>query len=192
MRPSDSKVGGGAGDKDVLASSGRGIVVGERYVCLEFSISVPTTNDVLNTFSILILTLQPPTAMTENRVIVTYTTASSLLSTETWKQIHTALKVQFPLRNIHWKPPSASSILTIQELDVKLVPFENVRDEHASQIPMTLLEKPLLHIYVVACEVSDTLNVLYMSLSIEQLYSQVTLKHTKTRSRDKSKIGITQ
>ncbi|EKM83061.1 hypothetical protein AGABI1DRAFT_118454 [Agaricus bisporus var. burnettii JB137-S8] len=93
--------------------------------------------------------------MAENRVIVTYTTASSLLSTETWKQIHAALKVQFPLRNIHWKPASGSSILTIQELDVKLVPFENVRDEHASQIPMTLLEKPLLHIYVVACEPGD-------------------------------------
>jgi hypothetical protein len=90
---------------------------------------------------------------TGNRPTISYTTATSFLLTDTWKQIQTALKAQFPLRNIHWKSPSQSSILTIQELEVNLVPFENVRDEHASQIPMTLLEKPLLHIYVVTCEV---------------------------------------
>lgn len=91
--------------------------------------------------------------MAENRAIVSYTTASSFLLTGAWKQIQGALKAQFPLRNIHWKPASRPNILTIQELDVKLVPFESVRDEHVSQIPMTLLEKPLLHIYVVTCEV---------------------------------------
>lgn len=91
--------------------------------------------------------------MAENRAIVTYTTAASFLLTGAWKQIQGALKAQFPLRNIHWKPASRPNILTIQELDVKLVPFESVRDEHVSQIPMTLLEKPLLHIYVVTCEV---------------------------------------
>lgn len=91
--------------------------------------------------------------MAENRAIVTYTTAPTFLLTGAWKQIQAVLKAQFPLRNIHWKPPSRSSVLTIQELDVKFVPFESVRDEHASQIPTTLLEKPLLHIYVVTCEV---------------------------------------
>ncbi|KXN82613.1 Trafficking protein particle complex subunit 10 [Leucoagaricus sp. SymC.cos] len=93
--------------------------------------------------------------MAENHAIVTYTTAPSFLPTGAWKQIQNALKAQFPLRNIHWKPPSRPSILTIQELEVKLIPFENFRDEHASQIPMTLLEKPLLHIYVVTCEPGD-------------------------------------
>jgi hypothetical protein len=118
--------------------------------------------------------------MAENRAIVTYTTAASFLPTGAWKQIQTALKAQFPLRNIHWKPSSGSSILTIQELDVRFVPFENVRDEHASQIPVTLLVKPLLHIYVVTCEVLHTVNVLCMCLSIEKLHSQVILKYTKT------------
>ncbi|KAF9452305.1 hypothetical protein P691DRAFT_805187 [Macrolepiota fuliginosa MF-IS2] len=93
--------------------------------------------------------------MAENRAIVSYTTAPSFLLTGAWKQIQVALKAQFPLRNIHWKPLSRSSILTIQELDVKFVPFESVRDEHVSQIPMTLLEKPLLHIYVITCEPGD-------------------------------------
>ncbi|KAF5358539.1 hypothetical protein D9756_001945 [Leucocoprinus leucothites] len=93
--------------------------------------------------------------MTANRPIVSYTTAPSFLLTGAWKQIQAALQAQFPLRNIHWKPPSGSSLLTIQELEVDFVPFETVRDEHASQIPMTLLDRPLLHIYVVTCEPGD-------------------------------------
>jgi hypothetical protein len=97
--------------------------------------------------------------MAENRPIVTYTTASSFLPTGAWNKIQATLKAQFPLRNIHWKPSSGSSLLTIQELDVRLIPFENVRDEHASQIPVTLLVKPLLHIYVVTCEVLHVANI---------------------------------
>jgi len=91
--------------------------------------------------------------MIANRPIVSYATAPSFLLTGTWKQIQAALRAQFPLRNIHWKPPSGSSILTIQQLDVNFVPFESVRVEHTSQVPVTLLDKPLLHIYVVTCEV---------------------------------------
>lgn len=148
MRPRDLKVGEGGGEVDVLASSGGGIEVSRDNLCSDriFDIRVPTINS-------LVFGLHLSSAMAENRAIVTYTTASSFLLTGAWKQIQAALRAQFPLRNIHWKPASGSSILTIQELDVKLVPFESVRDEHASQIPMTLLEKPLLHIYVVTCEV---------------------------------------
>lgn len=91
--------------------------------------------------------------MATNRPVVSYTTAPSFLLTGAWKQIQAVLGAQFPLRNIHWKPPSGSSILTIQELDVNFIPFETVRVEHTSQVPMTLLDKPLLHIYVVTCEV---------------------------------------
>lgn len=103
--------------------------------------------------------------MVQNRAVISYTTAPSFLSTGAWKQIQAALNAQFPLRNIHWKTPSRSSIVTIQELEVKPVSFESVRDEHASQIPTTLLEKPLLHIYVVTCEVLTlTCSDLYASL----------------------------
>jgi len=91
--------------------------------------------------------------MAANRPIVSCATAPSFLLTGAWKQIQATLRAQFPLRNIHWKPPSGSSILTIQQLDVNFVPFETVRVEHTSQVPVTLLDKPLLHIYVVTCEV---------------------------------------
>ncbi|KAJ7273596.1 trafficking protein particle complex subunit 10 [Mycena haematopus] len=72
-----------------------------------------------------------------------------------WDQIHTALLAQLPLRNIHWKSPSRPSIRTIQELDISLVPLESLRDEHTSQIPATLLEKPFLNMYIVTCEDTD-------------------------------------
>lgn len=44
------------------------------------------------------------------------------------------------------------SVKTIQELEAALVYFESLREEH-TQVPVTLLEKPLLHVYIVYCEV---------------------------------------
>lgn len=47
---------------------------------------------------------------------------------------------------------------SIQELDVKLVPFETLKeDQAASQVPQTVLEKPLLHLYIFTCEVNTSL-----------------------------------
>ncbi|KAJ7470648.1 trafficking protein particle complex subunit 10 [Mycena latifolia] len=89
------------------------------------------------------------------RVLVSYSGAQAFLSSGSWDQIHTALLAQLPLRNIHWKSPSRPSIRTIQELDISLVPLESLRDEHTSQIPATLLEKPFLNIYIVTCEDTD-------------------------------------
>ncbi|KAJ7740726.1 trafficking protein particle complex subunit 10 [Mycena maculata] len=89
------------------------------------------------------------------RVLVSYSGAQSFLSSGNWNQIHTSLLAQLPLRNIHWKSPSRPSIRTIQELDISLVPLESLRDEHTSQIPATLLEKPFLNIYIVSCEDTD-------------------------------------
>ncbi|KAF8212360.1 trafficking protein particle complex subunit 10 [Mycena galopus ATCC 62051] len=89
------------------------------------------------------------------RVLVSYSGLQSFLSSGSWDQIHTALLAQLPLRNIHWKSPSRPSIRTIQELDISLVPLESLRDEHTSQIPATLLEKPFLNMYIVTCEDND-------------------------------------
>ncbi|KAJ6455695.1 trafficking protein particle complex subunit 10 [Mycena sanguinolenta] len=89
------------------------------------------------------------------RVLVSYSGAQAFLSSGSWDQIHTALLAQLPLRNIHWKSPSRPSIRTIQELDISLVPLESLRDEHTSQIPATLLEKPFLNMYIVTCEDND-------------------------------------
>ncbi|KAJ7156089.1 trafficking protein particle complex subunit 10 [Mycena crocata] len=89
------------------------------------------------------------------RVLVSYSGTQAFLSSDNWDQIHTALVAQLPLRNIHWKSPSRPSIRTIQELDISLVPLESLRDEHTSQIPATLLEKPFLNVYIVTCEDTD-------------------------------------
>jgi hypothetical protein len=88
------------------------------------------------------------------RVLVTFSAPSSFLSSDNWRQFYAALLSQLPLRNIHWKSASRPSLRTIQELDVTLVPVDTLRDEHASQVPATLLEKPLLNIYIVTCEVN--------------------------------------
>lgn len=92
--------------------------------------------------------------MSLQRVLVTYAAPPSFLSSDQWKQIHDALLAQLPLRNIHWKPQIRPSIRTIQALDVQLVTLDAKRDEHTSQIPSSLLEKPLLNIYFVICEVN--------------------------------------
>jgi hypothetical protein len=86
------------------------------------------------------------------RVLVSFSAPKSILSSVKWQQVQTAISAQLPLRNIHWKLASRRSIRTIQELDVGLVSLETVRDEY-SQIPITLLEKPLLNIYIVVCQV---------------------------------------
>jgi hypothetical protein len=94
--------------------------------------------------------------MSTQRVIVTYSAPQPFLSSDQWIQLRDALSAQLPLRNIHWKPqtrPSTPSIRTIQELEVQLVPLNTVRDENTSQVPYSLLERPLLNIYVVTCEV---------------------------------------
>lgn len=96
--------------------------------------------------------------MSEQRVTITYTAPQPFLSTETWKQVHAALLSQLPLRNLHWKSSTRPTIRTIQELNTSFVPADTVRDEHhTSQVPQTLLERPLLDAYVVMCEVSPQL-----------------------------------
>lgn len=88
-------------------------------------------------------------------VLVTFAAPPSFQSSDSCKQVIAALRSQLPLRNIHWRSASRPSIHTIQELEVSLVALDSLRDELTSQVPLTLLEKPLLNLYVVACEVSE-------------------------------------
>ncbi|KAF8652735.1 hypothetical protein AX16_004233 [Volvariella volvacea WC 439] len=90
-----------------------------------------------------------------HRVLTSYASPTLFLNSGNWRQIQEALRSQLPLRNVHWKSASRASIRTIQELDITLVNFDTLRDEHTSQIPATLLEKPLLNMYIVHCEDSD-------------------------------------
>ncbi|KII88634.1 hypothetical protein PLICRDRAFT_110377 [Plicaturopsis crispa FD-325 SS-3] len=94
--------------------------------------------------------------MPDHPTRITYAAAPSFLASETWKEAHKALLSQLPLRNIHWKSASRPSIRTIQELDVTLVPLYTVRDDHTSQIPVTILEKPFMNIYITTCEDLDS------------------------------------
>ncbi|KAK0228424.1 hypothetical protein IW262DRAFT_607322 [Armillaria fumosa] len=88
-------------------------------------------------------------------VLVSYSGSPFFLASPSWTQIQHAFNSQLPLRNIHWKSPSRTSLRTIQELNVTLVNLDSIRDEHTSQVPINLLEKPLLNIYVVNCEDAD-------------------------------------
>ncbi|WOO84693.1 Trafficking protein particle complex subunit 10 [Vanrija pseudolonga] len=61
---------------------------------------------------------------------------------------------QFPLRNLHWKSTSRTSLRTIQEVDVRLVDLGDVPPpkEHVSG---SVLETPLVNICFVACDDAD-------------------------------------
>lgn len=90
--------------------------------------------------------------MSPDAVLVTYAASPTFLSSDLWKQFQAALLAQLPLQNIHWKSTSRPSIRTIQQLNVKLVPLDSIRDEQTTQIPLTILERPLLNLYIVVCE----------------------------------------
>ena len=120
---------------------------------------------------------ETPNSSTQ-RVLVSYTAPPIFLASPNWKKVHAALLGQLPLRNIHWKS-AKGAVKTIQDLDINLVPFESLRDEHASQIPVTLLEKPLLHVYIVHCEVNYPWQRLFQSNS---KFIRITIwKHTGIR-----------
>ena len=100
--------------------------------------------------------------MAVQRVTVTYAASPNLQSqTDLWDQLQSAIVAQLPLRNLHWKSASRSAIRTVQELPINLVPFDSVSGEHASQIPGSWLERPLLNFFVVACDVSSVLRIKY-------------------------------
>ena len=92
--------------------------------------------------------------MASQKVIITYSAPPAYLATDQWKQLHAALSSQLPLRNLHWKSASRPAIRTIQELKVDLVAVDTLRDEHTSQVPQSILERPLLNAFIVVCEVS--------------------------------------
>ncbi|KAI6045646.1 trafficking protein particle complex subunit 10 [Pisolithus marmoratus] len=94
--------------------------------------------------------------MANQRVLVTYAAAQSFQSSDSWTHFLAALRSLLPLRNLHWKSTSHPNLRSVQELDVALVPLDSLRDEHTSQVPVSLLEKPLLNLYVLSCEDAET------------------------------------
>jgi len=96
--------------------------------------------------------------MAVQRVTVTYAASPNLQSqNDLWDQLQSAIAAQLPLRNLHWKSASRAAIRTVQELPINLVSFDSVSGEHASQIPGSWLERPLLNFYVLTCDVRSAL-----------------------------------
>lgn len=123
----------------------------------------------------------------DQRVIVTYSAPSTFLQSDSWQQFFPTLKAQLPLHNLHWKSASRPSIRTIQELQIDLVPLEAAKDEPASQIPTTLLERPLLNVYVVICEVSLCPYDTYIMLTLDAIRMP---KPTNLAYESNSRTGI--
>jgi hypothetical protein len=86
------------------------------------------------------------------KVIVTYSGPLAFLQSDHWKQVHAALAVQLPLRTLHWRSAARPSVKTIQVLDVDLVPLDEAKYESTSQVPQSVLGRPLLNLYVFVCE----------------------------------------
>ena len=112
-------------------------------------------------------------------VIISYAAPPTFLASPNWSKVYSTILSLIPLRNLHWKPASRPSIRTIQELNVSLVPFENFPDEVASQFPGTLLEKPLLHLFILHCEVCDVFPIMIVCRNLNP-HCRITIwKRTK-------------
>jgi hypothetical protein len=89
--------------------------------------------------------------MPPREVLVTYT-AHPTGSADVHHAI-SAINSQLPLRNLHWKPSNRTSLRTIQELDVRLVELGEAAGG-AQGLGGSVLERPLVNLCLVVCEVS--------------------------------------
>jgi hypothetical protein len=62
------------------------------------------------------------------------------------------LRAQLPLRNLHWKPSTRTSLRTILEVDVEMVELGDVPTGIRSGLG-SVLEQPLVNMCLVVCEV---------------------------------------
>ena len=64
-----------------------------------------------------------------------------------------------------------------------LVALDSLRDELTSQVPLTLLEKPLLNLYIVTCEVGGLLFqhrfIIYTPIQDNEVYKSTVKKQIK-------------
>lgn len=88
--------------------------------------------------------------MPPRQVLVTYTAHPP--GSAHIRQAINAINGHLPLRNLHWKPSNRTSLRTIQELDVRLVELGDAAGG-AQGIGASLLERPLVNLCLVVCEV---------------------------------------
>jgi len=107
--------------------------------------------------------------MTTSRIKVSYSAPTNFLASDQWTQIRTALEARLPLRYLVRKPRTAtattsntspptpssneSHVEKIDTLQVELVALDSMKDEGSSQVPSSILDRPLVNLYFFACEV---------------------------------------
>jgi hypothetical protein len=107
--------------------------------------------------------------MTASRIKISYSAPTNFLASDQWIQIRTALEAHLPLRSLIWRPSSTaaaapnaatstpnvdeSHVQRVDTLQVELIALDALKDEGSSQIPSSVLERPLVNLYFFACEV---------------------------------------
>ena len=91
-------------------------------------------------------------AFMDQRVLISHAAPKDFQGTQNWTKVCTSISSRLPLRNVTLRSPR-NATTPIADLNVSLVPLESVREESVSQIPGSVLEKPLLHLYILYCQV---------------------------------------
>lgn len=89
--------------------------------------------------------------MPSRQVIVTYTLYPS--GNLSLQHAISGIGSQLPLRNLHWKSSSRTSLRTIQELEVDLLELGEVPSTK-DHVAGSLLESPLVNLCLIVCDVS--------------------------------------
>jgi hypothetical protein len=90
--------------------------------------------------------------MAARDVLVTYTLYPS--GNGDLRTALSGLGATFPLRNLHWKPTSRTSLRTIQEVGVRLIDLADLSAAPEKQCA-SVLERPMVHVCLVACDVRN-------------------------------------
>lgn len=119
--------------------------------------------------------------MTTSRIKISYSAPTNFLASDQWIQIRTALEAHLPLQSLYWRPNAGSSapsnpgtsissidesrVQKIDTVQVELVGLDAIKDEGSSQIPSSVLERPLVNLYFFPCEVSWSINLSLISFN---------------------------
>ncbi|KIM22610.1 hypothetical protein M408DRAFT_322755 [Serendipita vermifera MAFF 305830] len=118
--------------------------------------------------------------MTTSRIRISYSAPTNFLASDQWIQIRTALEEHLPLRSLYWKPSASGSTPSntgtsvssidemrtqkIDKLQVDLVALDAIKDEGSSQVPSSVLERPLVNLYFFPCEDNESYKNIYKKL----------------------------
>ncbi|KAG8828096.1 hypothetical protein FRC17_007623 [Serendipita sp. 399] len=101
--------------------------------------------------------------MPNSRIKISYAAPTNFLASDQWIQIRTALDQHLPLKMLNWKTTDGT-VRTIQELEVDFVSLESLKEESSSQIPSSLLDRPLMNMYFFACEDNETYRLTFKKM----------------------------